>query len=60
MHFKRIKADNPNASCIIVGDGPEKSRLEKKYPEFKFVGTQTEGIELAKYYASGDLFIFPS
>lgn len=57
--FKRIKADNPNASCIFVGDGPEKYRLEKKYPEFKFVGTQT-GEQLAKYYASGDLFIFPS
>ena len=57
--FNRIKADNPNASCIFVGDGPEKHRLEKKYPEFKFVGTQT-GEQLANYYASGDLFIFPS
>jgi glycosyltransferase involved in cell wall biosynthesis len=57
--FKRIKADNPNASCIFVGDGPEKHRLEKKYPEYKFVGTKT-GELLAKYYASGDLFIFPS
>ena len=57
--FKRIKADNPDASCIFVGDGPEKYRLEKKHPDFKFVGTQT-GDSLAKYYASGDLFIFPS
>ena len=57
--FKRIKADNPDASCIFVGDGPEKYRLEKKHPDFKFVGTQT-GESLAKYYASGDLFIFPS
>tara|TARA_A100001015_G_scaffold308443_1_gene406083 strand:- start:1299 stop:2465 length:1167 start_codon:yes stop_codon:yes gene_type:complete len=57
--FKRIKADNPDASCIFVGDGPEKHTLEKNYPEFKFVGTQT-GEMLAKYYASGDLFIFPS
>ena len=57
--FKRIKADNPDASCIFVGDGPEKHTLEKNYPEFKFVGTQA-GEMLAKYYASGDLFIFPS
>ena len=57
--FKKIKADNPDASCIFVGDGPERYRLEKKYPDFKFVGTQT-GDSLAKYYASGDLFIFPS
>ena len=57
--FKKIKADNPGASCIFVGDGPERYRLERKYPDFKFVGTQT-GDSLAKYYASGDLFIFPS
>ena len=57
--FKKIKADNPGASCIFVGDGPERYRLERKYPDFRFVGTQT-GDSLAKYYASGDLFIFPS
>lgn len=57
--FKKIKSKNPETICIFVGDGPEKQGLQKKYPEFKFVGMQT-GEMLSKYYASGDLFIFPS
>lgn len=57
--FKKIKAANPDTACIFVGDGPEKYRLQNKYPEFAFVGMQT-GEKLSEYYASGDLFIFPS
>ncbi|MDG1701609.1 MAG: glycosyltransferase family 1 protein [Opitutae bacterium] len=57
--FKKIKDASPNTTCIFVGDGPEKLRLQKKYPEFKFVGMQT-GEKLSEYYASGDLFLFPS
>jgi glycosyltransferase involved in cell wall biosynthesis len=57
--FKKIKDASPNTTCIFVGDGPEKLRLQKKYPEFKFVGMQT-GEKLSEYYASGDLFLFSS
>ena len=57
--FKQIKRTRPEISCIFVGDGPEKLRLQKQYPQFKFVGMQT-GEQLSNYYASGDLFIFPS
>lgn len=57
--FKQIKRTRPDISCIFVGDGPEKLRLQRQYPEFKFVGMQT-GERLSNYYASGDLFVFPS
>ncbi len=57
--FNQILDQRPDASCIFVGDGPERERLQKKYPRFHFVGMQT-GTMLSKFYASGDLFIFPS
>ena len=57
--FNHILSQRPDAACIFVGDGPERERLQKKYPKFKFVGMQT-GKMLSKYYASADLFIFPS
>lgn len=57
--FNKIQSRYPDSICVFVGDGPEKENLEKMYPNFKFVGMQT-GENLAAYYASGDLFIFPS
>jgi glycosyltransferase involved in cell wall biosynthesis len=57
--FEKIQTIKPNAKCVFVGDGPERERLQKKYPSFQFAGMQT-GEALSKYYASGDLFIFPS
>ncbi len=44
---------------IIVGDGPQRALLERELPEAVFCGTQ-RGEELARHYASGDLFLFPS
>jgi glycosyltransferase involved in cell wall biosynthesis len=51
--------DYPNARKVLVGDGPERARLEKSYPDVKFVGFKT-GWELAQYYANSDVFVFPS
>ena len=51
--------DYPNAMKIMVGDGPYRKELEKKYPDVQFVGFKT-GKELAKYYAMADVFVFPS
>jgi glycosyltransferase involved in cell wall biosynthesis len=42
-----------------VGDGPERARLARAHPRCRFVGAQV-GPALASYYASGDLFLFPS
>lgn len=49
----------PNTQKIVVGDGPYKTELEKKYKDIEFVGVKT-GTELAKYYANADVFVFPS
>jgi glycosyltransferase involved in cell wall biosynthesis len=46
-------------SKVVVGDGPLKAALEKRYPDVKFVGALF-GEELARAYASADVFVFPS
>lgn len=51
--------DYPNAVKIMVGDGPYRKELEKKYPDVYFVGFKT-GKDLAMYYAMADVFVFPS
>lgn len=57
--FEAIQARLPEVACVFVGDGPERVKLEKAHPEFIFSGMQ-QGEDLARHYASGDLFIFPS
>lgn len=47
------------AKKIMVGDGPYRSYLEKKYKDVQFVGMKT-GDALAYYYANADVFVFPS
>ena len=49
----------PGATKIVVGDGPYRRDLERRYPEIHFVGTKT-GTQLARYYAQADVFVFPS
>lgn len=44
---------------MVVGDGPELERLRRNYPDVHFTGAKT-GAELARHYASADVFVFPS
>ena len=44
---------------LVVGKGPDLDKLKKEYPEAKFKGERTNG-ELASYFASSDVFVFPS
>ena len=46
-------------NIVIVGDGPYRSFLEKKYKKVKFVGYKT-GSDLANYYRRASVFAFPS
>lgn len=46
-------------SKVVVGDGPARAMLERKYPQAVFLGAKT-GEELAKIYAAADVFVFPS
>ncbi len=44
---------------VVVGDGPDRSRLQGLAPQARFLGTRT-GAELASVYAACDAFVFPS
>jgi glycosyltransferase involved in cell wall biosynthesis len=44
---------------LVVGDGPARAELERKYPDAKFLGYR-RGEALGEVYASADLFVFPS
>jgi glycosyltransferase involved in cell wall biosynthesis len=52
----------PRPHLIIVGDGPERARLEalaqQTYPAAEFVGAR-RGSELDPYFARADLFVLP-
>lgn len=48
-----------SAHKIVVGDGPEKERLEKLYPEVTWLGALT-GKDLVNAYNSANVFVFPS
>ena len=48
-----------SGSKVLIGEGPSRSYLEKKYPDALFVGKK-EGEELAAHYRSADIFVFPS
>lgn len=45
--------------AIVIGDGPCKQELEKKYPDIQFVGWKT-GEEKDKYLYKGKALVFPS
>jgi glycosyltransferase involved in cell wall biosynthesis len=44
---------------LIVGDGPARASLARKYPQAVFLGAR-QGEALAQAYAGADVFVFPS
>jgi glycosyltransferase involved in cell wall biosynthesis len=57
--FERIRALNPAARMLWVGDGPARAQLEREHPRHLYAGV-LRGTELARHYASADIFLFPS
>ena len=57
--FDQMRTVEPRAKLVMVGDGPARAELEKQHPHVIFAGMQT-GEPLAKHYASGDIFLYPS
>jgi glycosyltransferase involved in cell wall biosynthesis len=57
--FAQMRSANPRARLVIVGDGPERVRLEQQFPGHYFAGMR-RGEHLAEHYASADIFLYPS
>jgi glycosyltransferase involved in cell wall biosynthesis len=57
--FEALKLLGTDLKLVMVGDGPLREQFQLKYPEIIFPGMLVQS-ELAKYYASADLFVFPS
>jgi glycosyltransferase involved in cell wall biosynthesis len=48
-----------SGSKIVIGDGPERPRLEQQYPRATFIGYRF-GEDLARHLAAADVMVFPS
>jgi glycosyltransferase involved in cell wall biosynthesis len=57
--FLKLKESTPSATLVLVGHGPEYARLYSRHEGLIFVGAHV-GEELARHYASADIFLFPS
>ncbi|WP_417670940.1 glycosyltransferase family 4 protein [Roseibium sp.] len=53
-----LELDLPG-SKVVVGDGPQLEALKRKYSDVHFTGAKV-GEDLARHYASADVFVFPS
>lgn len=53
-----LALDHPGTK-VVVGDGPQRARLERQFPDAVFVGMR-HGEDLARHVASADVFVFPS
>jgi len=54
-----FEMDFPGYLKIMVGDGPMLETYRKRYPDVHFTGFKT-GVDLARYYANAEVFVFPS
>ena len=54
-----FEMDYPGYLKVMVGDGPMLETYRKQYPDVHFTGFKT-GVDLARYYANAEVFVFPS
>ncbi|MFP4138142.1 MAG: glycosyltransferase family 4 protein [Halomonas sp.] len=57
--FLTMQAARPDLRLVIVGDGPCRHALTRRLPDAHFTGF-VPAADLSRYYASADLFLFPS
>ena len=57
--FRELQQHRPQARMVWVGDGPQRAALERHNPDFIFCGVK-RGEDLARHFASADMFLFPS
>jgi glycosyltransferase involved in cell wall biosynthesis/predicted metal-dependent phosphoesterase TrpH len=58
--FLRARARDPRLHLVLAGGGPEQDRLRERVGEGATFLGWLEGAELARAYASADIFLFPS
>ena len=57
--WQRIRERVPAARFVVVSDGPLRAKLQRQFPAAHFTGF-LERSDLARHYASADLFVYPS
>ena len=57
--YRAMRRFSVSMKFVIVGDGPLCATLQTQHPDLIFCGVHT-GKQLAKHYASADVFLFPS
>ncbi len=57
--FQEMRRACPTTKFVLVGSGPLHEPLQQRYPDLIFAGVQKHQA-LSNYYASADLFLFPS
>jgi UDP-2,3-diacylglucosamine pyrophosphatase LpxH/glycosyltransferase involved in cell wall biosynthesis len=57
--IEEMRLIEPKLRAVVVGDGPVCESLAAKHDDVHFVGMK-QGEELAQYYASSDILLFPS
>ncbi len=58
--FQLARAREPRLHLVLAGGGPEQERLRERLGEHASFLGWLEGEELARAYASADIFLFPS
>lgn len=57
--YAQVRLVQPDIRLVLVGDGPTRSELQALAPDAIFTG-QLSRTDLARHYASADIFAFPS
>ncbi|MDA0379528.1 MAG: glycosyltransferase family 1 protein [Bacteroidetes bacterium] len=56
---RTLQREGEPVRCLVVGEGPARDLLQEAVPRAVFLGHK-EGADLARAYASSDIFLFPS
>lgn len=56
---RQLQAGGAPVRALVVGDGPEREAVQRELPHAVYTG-HLSGPDLARAYASSDLFLFPS
>jgi glycosyltransferase involved in cell wall biosynthesis len=58
-NLEAFLALNLPGTKVVIGDGPQKAELARRYPKARFLGEKT-GQDLTSHLAAADVFVFPS